>query len=223
MKDISVFEVIGPNMIGPSSSHTAGALRIARVAYQMKPKNLKKVTFILYGSFAKTYKGHGTDRALVAGMLGMNEEDENIKDSYKFADKKGLIYKFIPTDDKDYKHPNTVQIKMEDDKGNLNSITGSSIGGGSINIDKVNGIKVSFSGEYCTLIITHNDKPGITAYTTNCLGKLNINIAYMRVYRREKGQIAYTIIEADDFIENNVVDKIIKNNSEILYAQIIKL
>ena len=138
MKELSVFDIIGPNMIGPSSAHTTGALKIAKVAYQLAPKKLDKVTFILYGSFAKTYKNHGTDRALVAGVLGMNQEDERIKDAFICAREKGLNYEFRTSDSAHIKHPNTVDIIMQDTEGNTISITGSSRGAGAISIDKVN-------------------------------------------------------------------------------------
>lgn len=220
MKELSVFDIIGPNMIGPSSSHTAGALKIAKVAYQLAPRRLTKVTFILYGSFAKTYRGHGTDRALVAGLLGMNEEDERIKDAFSYAKAKGLNYEFKVSDSTPIKHPNTVDILMEDGEGNVISITGSSIGGGAISIDKVNGMEVFFNGEYHTMIVSHMDQPGIAAHITNCLSNWKINIAYMRIYREHKGKMASTIIEADEPICNQVIEAI-TNHTAVQYAKII--
>lgn len=220
MKELSVFDIIGPNMIGPSSSHTAGALKIAKVAYQLAPRKIEKVTFVLYGSFAKTYKGHGTDRALVAGLLGMNEEDERIKDAFSYAKAKGLNYAFKTSDSTHIKHPNTVDIIMEDPEGNTISVTGSSIGGGAISIDKVNGMEVFFNGEYHTLLVSHQDQPGLVAHITNCLGNWKINIAYMRVYRESKGKMASTIVEADEPICNQVLDAI-SNHTAVQYARII--
>lgn len=220
MKELSVFDIIGPNMIGPSSSHTAGALKIAKVAYQLAPKKIAKVTFILYGSFAKTYRGHGTDRALLAGLLGMNEEDEHIKEAFHYAKEKGLNYVFEVSEDHRIKHPNTVDIIMSDPNGNEICITGSSIGGGAISIDKVNGVEVSFSGEYHTLLIGHQDQPGIVAHITNCLSNWKINIAYMRVYRGTKGKMATTILEADEPICEQVIEAI-SNHLAVQYAKII--
>lgn len=220
MKELSVFDIIGPNMIGPSSSHTAGALKIAKVAYRLAPKPLKKVTFILYGSFAKTYRGHGTDRALVAGLLGMNEEDERIKEAFSYAKEAGLNYQFETSDDPHIKHPNTVDIVMEDEEGNRMIITGSSIGGGAISIDKINGMEVFFNGEYHTLVITHQDQPGVAGTITKALGDYQINIAFMRIYREEKGKIASTIIEADEPICPDVLAAI-KQYETVLLAQII--
>lgn len=220
MKELSVFDIIGPNMIGPSSSHTAGALKIAKVAYQLAPKNMDKVIFVLYGSFAKTYRGHGTDRALVAGLLGMNEEDERIKEAFKYAQETGLKYEFKVSDDHHIKHPNTVDIVMQDLEGNEISITGSSVGGGAISIDKVNGMEVFFNGEYHTLLISHQDQPGIAAHITNCLSDWKINIAYMRIYREHKGKMASTIIEADEPICEEVIVAI-ANHVAVQYAKII--
>lgn len=220
MKELSVFDIIGPNMIGPSSSHTAGALKIAKVAYKLAPLKLKKVTFILYGSFAKTYRGHGTDRALVAGLLGMSEEDERIKEAFTYAKEAGLNYEFITSDDHHIKHPNTVDIIMKDNEENTISITGSSIGGGAISIDKVNGMEVFFNGEYHTLLISHQDQPGLAAHITQCLSEQSINIAYMRVYRENKGKMASTIIEADEPICSEVIASI-SANEWVQYAKVI--
>lgn len=222
MNELSVFDIIGPNMIGPSSSHTAGAVRIARVAKKLGPKEIHKVTFVLYGSFAKTYRGHGTDRALVAGILGMDQEDERIRDAFQIAKDAGLEYEFIPSDDHHYKHPNTVEIIMEDANNNRISITGSSIGGGSISIDKVNGVEVFFSGDYYTLFIVHEDVPGVMAYITKCLSEYNINIGYLRAYREHKGKLASTIMEADEPICEDVIDRITSNPS-VKYAKMISL
>lgn len=220
MKELSVFDIIGPNMIGPSSSHTAGALKIAKVAYKLAPLKLNKVTFILYGSFAKTYRGHGTDRALVAGLLGMSEEDERIKEAFTYAKEAGLNYEFITSDDHHIKHPNTVDIIMKDNEENTISITGSSIGGGAISIDKVNGMEVFFNGEYHTLLISHQDQPGLAAHITQCLSEQSINIAYMRVYRQNKGKMASTIIEADEPICSEVIASI-SANEWVQYAKVI--
>lgn len=220
MKELSVFDIIGPNMIGPSSSHTAGALKIAKVAYKLAPLKLNKVTFILYGSFAKTYRGHGTDRALVAGLLGMSEEDERIKEAFTYAKEAGLNYEFITSDDHHIKHPNTVDIIMKDNEENTISITGSSIGGGAISIDKVNGMEVFFNGEYHTLLISHQDQPGLAAHITQCLSEQSINIAYMRVYRENKGKMASTIIEADEPICSEVIASI-SANEWVQYAKVI--
>ncbi|ONI40584.1 L-serine dehydratase, iron-sulfur-dependent subunit beta [Candidatus Epulonipiscium fishelsonii] len=215
---ISVFDVIGPNMIGPSSSHTAGALRIALMARNLVQGPINEVEFILYGSFAKTYKGHGTDRALIAGVLGMNTEDERIKDAIEIAKINGLKYEFIIDNTHIDTHPNTVKIII-----NKNIyIVGESIGGGNIKIIEINNIKVEFTGDYSTLLVKQYDKKGVLAHITHCLSEYEINIAFLKLYREEKGQIAYTIVEADQKINSNIINEI-KQNQFILDVNLIEV
>jgi L-serine dehydratase len=208
VKEISVFDIIGPNMIGPSSSHTAGALRIARLASHMVKKSILKVKFILYGSFAQTYKGHGTDKALVAGILGFDTEDYRIKDSFIYAKEAGLQYEFEINSKKQDVHPNTADIIITDESGMETFVTGVSIGGGRAVIKKINGVEVDFSGEYHTLVIQHKDLTGVIAKVTNILSTFEINIAFMKLYRENKGTIAYSIIEADQPINSDVIEQI---------------
>ncbi len=213
MKEISVFDVIGPNMIGPSSSHTAGALRIALVAKKLVGDDIKQVTFVLYGSFAKTYKGHGTDRALVAGMLGMNTEDERIKNAFVYAKQQGLNYRFETDDTELEYHPNIVDIIVTHGDGTTTSVMGASTGGGNIKIVNRNGIEIEFSGNYYTMIVRQHDVKGVVAYITQCLSECDINIAFMRLYREAKGETAYTIIEADQKINESVISLIEKSEN----------
>ena len=220
MKEISIFDVIGPNMIGPSSSHTAGAVRIALMVRKLVQKPICEVKFILYGSFAQTYKGHGTDKALVAGILGMDTEDERIKDAFYHAKEAGLKYIFQPNEVKHTDHPNTVEVIAIDESGDITTVVGVSIGGGNIRIDQINGIDVEFTGEYCTMIIKQQDTPGVVAHITEALSEYNINIAFMRLYRESRGTMAYTIIETDEDIDEGVVGKI-RNHSSILKVTII--
>ncbi len=208
MSNISVFDIIGPNMIGPSSSHTAGVLRISLIAGKMIEGKIKKVKFILYGSFAETYKGHGTDRALIAGILGFNTFDPRIKHSFEYADKIGLEYVFEKnTFDKDV-HPNTVDIIITNDEDKTTTITGVSVGGGKAVITRVNGADIRLENEYNTIFVTQEDKPGVVAYITKCLSEANINIAFMKLFRESKGKIAYTVIEFDGDIDKSVVEDI---------------
>lgn len=200
-------------MIGPSSSHTAGALRIARLARNMVKRSIKQVKFILYGSFAQTYKGHGTDRALVAGMLGFDTEDYRIKDSFAYAKEAGLQYIFETNTAKQDVHPNTVDIIITDQEEEETSITGVSIGGGRAVIKKINGVDIDLSGDYHTLVIKHKDLPGVVAAVTNILSQFSINIAFMKLYRENKGTIAYSIIETDQPIDTELIDKIEELNS----------
>ncbi len=204
-KDISVFDIIGPNMIGPSSSHTAGALRIARLAKKMVKNPIREVEFILYGSFANTYKGHGTDRALVGGMLGFDTEDYRIKESFHYAKEQGLDYVFKTDTTRNDVHPNTVDIIIRDIKNEVTRVTGVSVGGGRALLKNINGVDIDLSGEYFTVVTKHLDLPGVVAGITNILSSFGINIAFMKLYRETKGTIAYSIIEADQPIAPEVI------------------
>lgn len=207
-KEMSVFDIIGPNMIGPSSSHTAGALRIARLARNMVKKPIKQVKFILYGSFAQTYKGHGTDRALVAGMLGFDTEDYRIKESFAYARESGLYYTFETNIGKPDLHPNTVDIIITNEENEETAVTGISVGGGRAVIKRINGVDIDLSGDYYTLVIRHKDLPGVVAGVTRILSQFDINIAFMKLYRENKGTIAYSIIETDEPIDEGIIDEI---------------
>lgn len=159
--NISMFDVLGPIMIGPSSSHTAGAQRIGKAMYNMiADKQLKAVHFILHGSFHLTLRGHGTDRALVGGVLGMNSYDPQIKNSLEIAKEKGIQVEFEGGDLGDV-HPNTVRITAYTTDGQMTSLTGSSVGGGNIEIIDINGTAAKFTGRYPAVIINHYDRLGI--------------------------------------------------------------
>ncbi len=207
-KEISVFDIIGPNMIGPSSSHTAGALRIARLAANMVKKPIKHVTFVLYGSFAMTYKGHGTDRALLAGIMGYDTEDKRIKESFEYAKAEGLSYEFRTNKEEKDVHPNTVDIHITDEEGKETTVTGISVGGGRAEIKKIDGVEIDLSGDYHTVVIKHRDLTGVVAAITHIFSEFSINIAFMKLYRENRGAVAYSIIEADDAIEGAVIEKI---------------
>ena len=204
MSFISVFDVLGPNMIGPSSSHTAGAAVIAFLAQKMIAPPLKRVDFTLYGSFAKTYHGHGTDRALLGGMMGFHTEDERIRESFQIADERGLAYSFTPNDTEEEIHPNTVDIRMENAAGQVMVVRGESLGGGKVRISRINGVQVDFTGEYSTVIVVQQDKPGVVAHITKVLSERNVNIAFMRLFREAKGHTAYTIVESDGHFPDDV-------------------
>ena len=211
MSLISVFDVIGPNMVGPSSSHTAGAASVAGIAGKLFQKEIKEVVFTLYGSFAKTYQGHGTDRALVGGIMGFETDDLRIRDSFEIAKEKGLIFHFEKNTTEDQVHPNTVDIRMTGTDKSVMTVRGVSVGGGKIKIVKLNDVEVEFTGEYSTLIVIQNDKPGVVAHITNCLSQVNANIAFMRLFREQKGARAYTIVESDEKIPEEVLEGIRKN------------
>lgn len=211
MSLISVFDVIGPNMVGPSSSHTAGAASVALMAQKLFQKEIKEVVFTLYGSFAKTYRGHGTDRALVGGIMGFDTDDLRIRDSFQLAKERGLEYRFEKNTVEDEVHPNTVDIRMTGKDGTVMTVRGVSLGGGKIKIVRMNGVHVEFTGEYSTLVVIQNDKPGVVAHITTCLSQVNANIAFMRLFREEKGARAYTIVESDERIPEEVLAHIRKN------------
>lgn len=221
MSFISVFDVLGPNMVGPSSSHTAGACAIAYLAQKMKTGILRQVTFTLYGSFAKTYRGHGTDRALLGGIMGFATDDIRIRDSFEIAKEQGIDYHFIINEAETDLHPNTVDIQMTDENGNVMNVRGESLGGGKVRIIRINQVQVDFTGEYNAVIIIQQDKPGVAAHITKCLGDRNVNIAYMRIFRESKGEKAYTIVESDQTLPDDL-PKQIKTNSNVMAVMLIQ-
>ena len=214
MAFISVFDVLGPNMIGPSSSHTAGAVAIANVAHKLLAPPLKKVDFTLYGSFAKTYHGHGTDRALLGGIMGFSTDDLRIRDSFRIANERGLTFSFTPNEVETEVHPNTVDIRMENAAGQTMVVRGESLGGGKVRIVRINGVEVDFTGAYSTVIVVQQDKPGVVAHITKVLSDNGVNIAFMRLFREAKGHTAYTIVESDGHLPEGV-DAPLRNNPNV--------
>lgn len=205
MKYRSAFEIIGPVMIGPSSSHTAGAARIGRVARTLFERQPKKAIISLYGSFAKTYKGHGTDLALVAGLLDFDTFDERIPDSLEIAKEYGMEVIF-QTEEAIPEHPNTVKMNLFDDENQM-EIIGISIGGGTIEITEINSFKLKLSGDPAILVL-HRDVFGIVSCVTSVLSKYEINIGHMEVARKEKGETAIMVIEVDQKLEDRVIEEI---------------
>jgi len=221
MAFISVFDVLGPNMIGPSSSHTAGAEIIAYIAQKMIAHPLKRVDFTLYGSFAKTYHGHGTDRALLGGIMGFSADDVRIRDSFAIARERGIAYSFAPNETETDLHPNTVDIRMENAAGQVMTVRGESLGGGKVRIVRINGVQVDFTGEYNALIVVQQDKPGVVAHITKTLSDRNVNIAFMRLFRESKGHTAYTIVESDDRLPDGV-DALLRENPNIADVMVVQ-
>ena len=205
--EYSIFDIIGPIMIGPSSSHTAGAAKIGYIAREIFGKDITKVIFTLHGSFAKTYLGHGTDKALLSGVMGFLPDDERLRNAYQIAEQKGIKYKFYSKDLGDV-HPNTVMISMFSDANDEMNVVGSSVGGGKVKIIKINDFDVDFNGEYTTLITKHLDRPGVMASITSILAKNKVNIAFMKLYRNSKGDYARLILESDEEIDNCVINDI---------------
>ena len=222
MKALSIRDIIGPVMIGPSSSHTAGALRIALMCRRLLTGRPVEVTFRLYGSFAHTYKGHGTDRALVGGMLGFEPDDMRIRDSFAFAEEAGLSFKFVSvTDASDIAHSNTVDVEAVDETGETVSLRGESIGGGAAVISRLNGIDVHLTGEYHSIVVKQFDRRGVLAHIATCLNVYDINIATTRLFRKKKGDIAYTVMQTDDEIPAAIASAIARN-PDILDVRVIK-
>ena len=219
MNEIGTFDILGPNMIGPSSSHTAGALRIAFVAGRMVERAVS-VKFVLYGSFARTYHGHGTDRALVGGILGYHPDDERIRDSFEHAKEAGLAFSFEENFTDKEIYPNTVDMD-----GSVVSLRGKSIGGGNAVIPRLNGVDVELTGNYCTLVVEHVDKKGTLAFVTTVLSAYDLNIGSLRLYRESKGKRAYAIIEVDTNVSNQVVSALkgVESVTNVLVVPAIQL
>ncbi|WP_404450035.1 L-serine ammonia-lyase, iron-sulfur-dependent subunit beta [Sutcliffiella horikoshii] len=206
MKYRSVFDIIGPIMIGPSSSHTAGAARIGRVARSLFGREPKWANISFYGSFAKTYKGHGTDVAIVGGLLDFDTFDERIKTSLQIADSLGISITFHE-EDAITDHPNTAKVVIGDENGEL-ELVGISIGGGKIEITELNGFALKLSGNHPALLVVHDDRYGAIAGVANVLAKFAINIGHMEVSRKEKGKKALMTIEVDQNIDDAVIQEL---------------
>lgn len=207
MANIGIFDVLGPIMIGPSSSHTAGAARLGKIAGIIVNKPIKEVSFLLHGSFKETYKGHGTDRALVAGILGFLPDDPNLKDSISIANEKGIIIRFLPAD-LGQVHPNTVKFLIKDIDDIEWEVLGSSIGGGLVEIHEINGKKVKITGEYPTIITCHDDVPGTVSKISTLFYENKINIAFMSLSRNQKGKDATMTLEVDTNISDEIINEI---------------
>ncbi|PXV91568.1 L-serine dehydratase [Lachnotalea glycerini] len=214
---MNVFDIIGPIMIGPSSSHTAGAVRLGRVANKvMNNAPIASVKIELSGSFAHTYKGHGTDRALLAGIMGYRSYSEEIRDALTIATNRGIAYEFIPTDIPGT-HPNTARIHVTGVNGEECTVEGSSIGGGNIRVDWINGMKVDFTGEHNTILVLHYDKPGLIAAVTNLMATKykDVNIGNFRLTRPVKGGEAMMTMEIDGLPPLGMIDEMRNINNVI--------
>lgn len=202
---MNLFDIIGPVMIGPSSSHTAGAARIGRMARRLLDDVPVKAEIYLHGSFAKTYIGHGTDRAVIGGLLDMSVEDQDLRNALDIAREKGLVYAFRPCELKDA-HPNTIRLHLWGEKGSEIVVQAASVGGGEIRVETINGLEAGFRGKQHTLVIFHQDVPGVIAEVSKVLGQKNLNIATMRVFRESVGGRAVMALEMDDVIYPSTVE-----------------
>jgi len=205
--NISIFEALGPIMIGPSSSHTAGAAKLSRIAALLVDFKFSHVSFGLHGSFAKTHKGHGTDLALVAGICSIYEDDEKLSNSFEIAKKLNITYDFYQIELEDV-HENSVLMTFSDNKNNKINIIGSSIGGGQIKVVKINSYETDISAKTYTLILMQKDKPGIISEISKVLSNFKINIATMKLSRTDKGKDACCIIETDTDVSATTIEKL---------------
>jgi L-serine dehydratase len=201
----SVFDMIGPVMIGPSSSHTAGVVRIARTALKLLGGRPDDTEVVFYNSFARTYEGHGSDRAIIAGLLDFKTDDKRIKDALDIAQKEGLAYTFKSIGNASALHPNTIRLKMKKGDKTL-EVVGESKGGGLINIAEVNGFKADFSASLHTIIITAGDVKGSIAFIADVLAHDDCNIATMSVSRKGKNDVACLVIEMDSGLKPVTLD-----------------
>lgn len=193
---MNIFDIVGPVMVGPSSSHTAGAVRIGFVSRKLLGEPVAEVEILLYGSFLATGKGHGTDRALVAGLLGMQPDDERVPFAFEEAKKAGMAFSFGEANLKEA-HPNSVVLKMQGKSGKQLTILAASLGGGRMKICEIDGMEANFCAEYPTLIIQNLDRPGCVATVTSLLSGLEINIATLQLYRDSRGGDAVMVVECD--------------------------
>lgn len=202
---MNIFDIIGPVMVGPSSSHTAGAVKIGYIARQLMNNKIKKAELYLHGSFSATGKGHGTDKALVAGLLGMKPDDNRIPVSFEIAEELGLEIRFGSINLRDV-HPNSVFMRLYNDNDKKMEIVASSIGGGQIRICKIDGLDVNFSGDQPTLIVHNTDKPGHVSKVTSMLAEHSVNISGMQLYRTQRGGNAVMVIECDQEVPKSSLD-----------------
>ena len=204
---MDIFDLIGPVMVGPSSSHTAGAARIGLVAGRLLGQRCIKAVLHLHGSFADTGKGHGTDKALIAGLMGMHPDDERIPDSFTHAENYGLEFRFEHARLRNV-HPNSVYMELWGESGARLTLLASSIGGGRIQIKEISGMPLSFTAEYPTLIVRNEDQPGSVSDVSKVLAELKINIATFNVNRDSRGGKAIMVIECDSPIEEHIAARI---------------
>ena len=204
-RDISAFDIIGPIMVGPSSSHTAGAVRLGQVARAILGSQPADVLIELHGSFAHTGKGHGTDRGLVAGLLGLPVDDPDLRRSFELAEQASMTFRFETVDLGEDVHPNTARLTLSDGQRRV-QVTGSSVGGGMVKIDAMDGYDVHFGCEYDTLLVVAEDRPGTVNSVTGWMLRQGINIAFLRIERDRRGGKAIMVIETDHPVDAEILE-----------------
>lgn len=202
---MNIFDMMGPIMVGPSSSHTAGAARIGKMARTLLGEKPVSARIHLHGSFAETGRGHGTDRAIVGGLLGMEPDDMRIPFSFDEAKKDGLTFTIDNVELRDA-HPNTARIQLDGEHGAHLDIQACSVGGGAIEVHKLDGIDVNFTGSYNTLVVRNRDENGTLAAVTTILSQLRINVGNMSLCRHKRGGDALMVIETDQHIRPSQVE-----------------
>jgi L-serine dehydratase len=208
---MEITDIIGPVMIGPSSSHTAGAVKLGNMAKTLCGGEIKKAVITLYGSFAKTGAGHGTDKALIAGLLGFAPDDARIKNAFELAP---FEYEFRTGENEEY-HPNTAVFEIN---GTIN-IRGTSVGGGAVEIREIDGMEVSFTGKNSTLAVFYKDRKGVIAEISEILSDMDINIAFMRTFRTSMGGNAIAVIEIDGKLKSAEKFKGIEYVDRVVYYE----
>ncbi|MCQ2481392.1 MAG: L-serine ammonia-lyase, iron-sulfur-dependent subunit beta [Clostridia bacterium] len=204
---MNIFDILGPVMVGPSSSHTAGAVKIGYISQKLMGEPIVKANIALYGSFLLTGKGHGTTKAIVAGLLGMKPDDENIPYSFEIAEQQNLDFVISEANLKDA-HPNSVLLQLVGKSGKKLDIIGESLGGSIINIAKIDGLSANISGDYPTLICSNTDVPGMVAKVSTILAINNVNIANLQLYRSSRGKNSVFIAECDQEINKECLKEI---------------
>ncbi len=207
----SVFEIIGPVMVGPSSSHTAAAVRIGRIARQLFGKEPRKIKVMFYGSFAQTYRGHATDVAVVGGLLDFSTDDPRIREALRFAEERGITVTFEKAESLPL-HPNTMRLTLGDEAKVL-SLKAVSLGGGMVEVTEIDGFDLRLSGDKPAILIFHQDAYGTIASVSTIFMIHKLNIAHMEVSRKDKGSLALMVIETDQPIPAAVVDEIGAQNN----------
>ena len=204
---MNIFDIMGPIMVGPSSSHTAGAVRIGLITRRLLGSRPVSAQLLLHGSFAATGKGHGTDRALVAGLLDMAPDDPRIPRAFALAREAGMELN-ISTAVLRGAHPNTVLLRVGDSQGREMEVNASSLGGGRVRVNAIDGMEATFTGDYPTLIIRNQDKPGAVAEVSAILSRRQVNIATMQLYRDRRGGLAVMVLESDQPIWAEAVEEL---------------
>ncbi|MDO5734488.1 MAG: L-serine ammonia-lyase, iron-sulfur-dependent subunit beta [Eubacteriales bacterium] len=201
----SIFDIIGPIMVGPSSSHTAGAVRIGQVARSLYGATAELAEISFYGSFAHTYRGHGTDLAVVAGILGCSTFDERIPEAFQMAEEQGLSLSITAVEE-EVPEPNTARIKLSGDRDTV-EVLGVSVGGGAVEIREINGFKLNISGDKRTLLLFHQDRAGTVAEVASRLALRSLNISHMELSRKQRGETALLSLECDQIIDPELIQQ----------------